>query len=135
MDQSINRRFSDRMRIILSMALAVFLLSACIFAPVAPAPTTALTEARQAIATAEQAGARQYAGAELDEAQQKLLLAEKAVNSEDMKAAERLAQESMIVAELASARTESAKALEINLEMNRSIDALIEEMERVGDEQ
>ena len=104
MDQSTTQRFGDRIRVVFSLALAVVLLSACLFAPVAP--VSSLTEAREAIATAEQAGARQYAGAELDEAQQKLKLAEEAVNDEEMDKAERLAQEAKVVAELASARTE-----------------------------
>lgn len=133
MDQLTINNFGGRIRLAFALALAVVLLSACLFASVAP--ESALTEAREAIATAEQAGARQYAGAELDEAQQKLKLAEEAVNDEEMDTAERLAQEAKVVAELAAARTESAKALEINHEMRQGIDALIEEMERVGDEQ
>lgn len=125
--------FSNRLRSVLGLAMAIALLSACATAPMAP--TTALTAAQDAIATAEQAGARQHAGAELDEAQQKLILAERAVNNERMIEAERLAREATIVAELASARTESAKAIAINKEMRRSADALIEEMQRQGDQQ
>ncbi|MFE8071347.1 DUF4398 domain-containing protein [Marinobacteraceae bacterium S3BR75-40.1] len=94
-----------------------------------------MTAARDAIATAEQAGARQHAGAELDEAQQKLLKAESSVSKERMADAERLAREAAIVAELAAARTESAKAIAINREMGRGADALTEEMRRTGEQQ
>jgi hypothetical protein len=127
------RSFSYRLSRMLGLTVVIALLSACASTP--QPPTTALLDAREAIASAEQAGARQYAGAELDEAQQKLLLAERFVRNEQMIEAERYARESIISAELASARTESAKALEINRQMSRSADALMEEMRRAGDQQ
>ncbi|WP_439509623.1 DUF4398 domain-containing protein [Marinimicrobium koreense] len=132
MKQVSTQRPRQRLPGALSLAMAVVLLSACTSAPMAP--TSALNEAREAIATAEQAGARQFAGAELDEAQQKLMFAERSVSSEQMIEAERLAREAMIVAELASARTEAAKAVAINEEMRRSADALDEEMRRTGEQ-
>lgn len=125
-------RSGNRLLATLMVAAAVLLLSACASVPDAP-PESALTDAREAIATAERAGARQYAGAELDEAKQKLILAEEAVVDEEMGKAERMAQESLVVAELALARTESAKAQDINQQMRDSTDALIEEMQRVGE--
>ncbi|RRQ21341.1 DUF4398 domain-containing protein [Thiohalobacter thiocyanaticus] len=133
MYQSTNRSFSDSVCGALSLIVAFVLLSACASAPLAP--TASLNAAREAIASAEQAGARQYAGAELDEAQQKLIKAEGYVNNEKMIDAERFAQQSLVAAELASARTEAAKAEEINREMGRGADALIEEMRRTGDQQ
>lgn len=133
MNQLTNRSFGSRVCGALGLAVAIVLLSACASAPMAP--TTELTAARDAIASAEQAGARQHAGAELDEAQQKLLLAERSVSDDQMVEAERLARESAIVAELASARTESAKAAAINREMGRGADALDVEMRRTGDQQ
>ena len=116
------------------LAAAVVLLGACATTPPAP-PTASLNAARQAITTAEQSDARQYASAELDEANQKLAMANRAVTTENMIEADRYAQESRVVAELASARTESAKAAEINAEMSRGADALLEEMQRQGDQQ
>jgi hypothetical protein len=47
--------------------------------------------------------------------------------------AERFAQESRVQAELASARTEAAKAAAVNKEMERGAVALAEEMERAGE--
>lgn len=134
MYQSTNRMFKGRFRGALGMVMAIMLLGACA-AAVAPAPVASMTAAREAIADAEQAGARQHAGAELDEAQEKLMMAERAVSDEEMSDAERFARESAVVAQLASARTESAKAAEINREMGRSSDALVEEMRRTGDQQ
>lgn len=130
MHQLTTKILRDRMQGIMVLTLAIVFLSACTTTPVSP--TAALSAARDAIAIAEQAGARQYAGAELDEAQQKLIQAERSVTGEKMAEGETLARESMITAELASARTEAAKAEEINREMRRSADALTEEMRRTG---
>lgn len=113
--------------------LAALLLSACASAPVAP--TESLNDARSAIENAEQAEARQYAAAELEAAHAQLKSAEEAVSTERMTDAERLALQSRVSAELATARTEAAKATAINREMERSAEALREEMRRQGDQQ
>jgi hypothetical protein len=52
-----------------------------------------------------------------------------------MTRAEQLALQSRVAAELATARTEAAKAEAINREMGRATDALDEEMRRQGDQQ
>jgi hypothetical protein len=127
-------RFHRGARLTVGLALAGVLLGACASTPPAP-PTTALAAARQAITSAEQSDARQYASAELDESRQRLAMAERAVTTESMIEAERYANESRAAAELASARTESAKAAEINREMSRGAEALREEMQRTGEQQ
>jgi hypothetical protein len=48
--------------------------------------------------------------------------------------ADRYAKQSTVMAELATAKTEAAKALAVNEEMNRGAKALIEEMQRSGDQ-
>lgn len=117
-----------------ALAFGLVLLSACAATPVAE-PTAALEGARVAIAEAEQSDGRQHAGGELDQAKQKLVMAERAVEQEEMVEAERLANEAAVAAELAAARTESAKAAEINREMGRGAEALTEEMRRTGEQQ
>ena len=107
------------------------LCAACASTP--PAPDSALDAARVAITNAEKAEAGQFAGAELGEAREKLVLADNAVKEESMVAAERFAQESRVQAELASARTAAAKAARVNKEMERGADALTEEMQRAGE--
>lgn len=124
--------FWRRLRIASGVAMAAVLLAACASAPVAP--TASLAAARTAIASAEQSDARQYAGAELDEASQKLALAEREVVAERMIEAERLAQQSRVTAELAMARTAYAKAAEVNRQMGRGADALDEELKRMGEQ-
>lgn len=116
----------------MGLAVAVALLGACASTPLAP--TASLTEARDAIARAEESDARRYAGSELDEARQQLTMAESAVVDERMVEAGRLAERSRLAAELASARTESAKAAEINRDMDQASKALAEEMRRKGEQ-
>ena len=132
MFQSTRTNPGRRIRTAAGLAAAAVLLGACATTPPAP-PTAALDAARKAIASAEQSDARRYSSAELDEAGQKLAMANRAVTNENMIEADRFAQESRIVAELASARTESAKAAEINRELGRGADALNEELRRQGD--
>jgi hypothetical protein len=116
-----------------ALAGSILLVAACVSAPTAP--PASLNEATLAIEAAERADASHFANAELDEARQKLMSAEKAVMAEDMVLANRYAQESTLTAELASARTEAVKAAEVNEEMKRSAKALTEEMQRTGDQQ
>jgi len=113
------------------LAGAILLLTACATAP--KAPTAALTEAKVAISTAEKADASRYAGPELSEARQKLVQADAAVADERMIEADRLAHQSRVAAELASARTETAKAEAVNEELSKGLDALNEELDRPGD--
>jgi hypothetical protein len=111
----------------------MLLFAACASAP--PAPTASLNEAKLAIAAAEKVDANHHATAELDEARQKLVLANNAVTAKNMVLASRYAEESTVTAMLATARTEAAKAQAINDEMKRGAKALIEEMQRTGDQQ
>jgi serine/threonine protein kinase HipA of HipAB toxin-antitoxin module len=122
-------------RLISTAAVAgvMLLMAACASAP--PAPTASLNEARLAIEVAERVDASSHARAELDEARQKLVSADRAVASENMVLADRYAKQATVMAELATAKTEAVKALAVNEEMNRGAKALIEEMQRTGDQQ
>jgi hypothetical protein len=114
------------------LAGSLMLVAACASAP--PAPEAAIDAAKVAISNAEKADASHYAGAELGEARQKLVAADEAVEEEKMVLADRFAQEARVQAELASARTEAAKAAAVNREMERGADALTEEMQRAGEQ-
>jgi hypothetical protein len=109
----------------------LMLVAACASAP--PAPESALDAARVAISNAEKAQASRFAAADLGEARQKLAMADGAVREKSMLAAEQLAQQSRVQAELASARTAAAKAEQVNAELERGADALTEEMQRAGE--
>jgi len=108
-----------------------FIVAACASTP---APTASLQAARTAISNAERADAGQYAGGELGEARTKLASADTAVTEKNMIMAERLAEQSRAEAELASAKTAASKAKAVNEEMQRSTDALVEEMKRKSGE-
>lgn len=111
-----------------SVAVTLLLLAACASPP--KAPTHALQAAETAIASAEQARVAEYASLELSEARSKLTAARSEVKKENMVLAERLANESRVNAELASARTEAAKAAEVNDEMKASTQDIKQEMQR-----
>lgn len=114
----------------LRMALGVtgvLVLGACASAP---PPTASLQAARQAISEADRAEAGHYASGELGEARTKLASADNAVAQKNMKMAERLADESRVDADLASAKTANVKAKTVNDEMKRSTGTLVEEMQR-----
>lgn len=103
-------------------------LSGCMSAP--KPPTQELQAAELAITTAEQARVADYASPELGQARDKLTAARAAVQQEKMLDAQRLAQQSRVDAELASAKAEAAKAKVVNDEMLKSTDSLKQEMQR-----
>lgn len=116
-----------------SLTAALLLLAACASTP--KPPTQALQAAEQAIATAEQDRVAEYASLELSEARSKLADANNEVIKENMVLAERLAKESRVNAELASAKTAAAKAKEVNDEMKESTLIIKDEMQRnTGDQ-
>jgi len=99
-----------------------------------PAPTAQIQAAQQAIAAAERTDASRHAAAELGAAQARLASANTAVQAKEMEAAARLADESRVEADLATARTAAAKARMVNDEMKRSTGTLIDEMQRSSGE-
>lgn len=107
---------------------ALLLLVAC--ATVPPPPTQELQAAEMAIASAEKARVADYASPELSEARVKLTAARSAVKQQKMVLAGRLAEQSRVDAELASAKAEEARARRVNDEMKESTDTLKHEMMR-----
>ena len=93
-------------------------------------PLASLQAARQAIPR-RGAGRKpsRHASGELGEARNQVY-ADTAVSEQRMTMAERLAVESRVEAELASAKTADVKAKAVNDEMTRGTGTLIEEMQR-----
>lgn len=110
--------------------MAAFLAFATACASVDLPPQQEIQAAELAITRAEQARVADYASPELNQAREKLTAAHSAVQNEDMDLARRLADESRVSAELASARTEMLKAQAVNTEMQQSINTLKQEMLR-----
>ncbi|MDZ7764825.1 MAG: DUF4398 domain-containing protein [Melioribacteraceae bacterium] len=127
--------FNSTRRLSLGAGMALLMLLSAGCAVTLPAPTASLAAAKQAITSAERSDAQKYASAELNDARQRLQRAESAVRGEDMIEAERLADEARVAAELASATTETSKALESNQELSRGVQALVDEMGRTGGQQ
>jgi hypothetical protein len=112
----------------------LLMLAGCASTP--KAPTAALQAAELAIANAEQARVADYASMELTDARKNLTAARSAVQREEMVLAKRLADQSRVNAELATAKAEEAKAKSVNDEMQKSTEALKQEMQRnSGDKQ
>jgi len=113
---------------ILSGLGSLLMLAACASTP--PPPTLELSSAKQAIAAADQTRVADAASPELSEARDKLAAAQTAVQDKHMVEAQRLAVESRVDAELASARIASSKEQAVNHEMIQSTDTLSQEMQR-----
>lgn len=121
----INGKSAPRVAI---LALSGALLAACSSPP--KAPDQALQAAELAIATAEQARVADYASPELGEARDKLTAARAAVAKEEMLTAARLAEQSRVDAELATAKASAAKAQEVNDELHKNVNTLEQELQR-----
>lgn len=113
---------------LMATGLAIFMLAGCASAP--QPPVQEIQAADLAITRAEQSSVAEYASLELNQAREKVAAARVAVQEEDMIAARHLAEESLVSAELASARTEMLRAREVNDDMQKSIDTLKQEMLR-----
>ena len=118
---------SRTLRLLIGGSIALMLV-ACASAPLPP--DAAIQAAELAITSAEQERVTDYAPQELRQAREKLGAARVAVQSEEMELALRLAHESRVSAELASARTASLKAKEINDGIQAGINTLEQEMRR-----
>ena len=118
----------------LVMLALVCTLSACAQAP-QPPTDAALQAAEMAISYADRNRVTGYSSPELIEARKKLNDARAAVHEKEMTVALRLAEESLVDAELAAANADVIKAQAVNTDMQRSIDMLKQESYRNSGEQ
>ncbi len=109
------------------VACACLFLAACASTP---PPTQQITAAEVAISHAEQARVADYASPELASARDKLTAARAAVAKEDMRTAQRLAEQAALEADLATAKLNAAKAKTVNDEMLKSTSVIKQEMQR-----
>jgi hypothetical protein len=93
-------------------------------------PVAEITRARTLIEQAEKAGAIQYAPVELDQARNKLRLADAAAEEGNDEEARARANEAAAGAELAQAKAESGVASKAAAEVERSTDTLQREAQR-----
>jgi hypothetical protein len=121
------RRLRRSSATLIGLGGALF-LAACASTP--PVPTVALSSAKQAIAVADQTRVADAASPELSEARDKLAAAQSAVQDKRMVDAERLAVESRVDAELATAKITASKDRAVNDEMIHSTETMSQEMQR-----
>ncbi len=110
----------------------LLMLAACASTP---PPAAELQAAEMAITSAERDRVADYASVELSEAREKLRAAYIAAGQENMVKAQRLAEQSRVAAELASARAEAARAAVVNHDMRESTNTLKHEVERNSGDQ
>ena len=95
-----------------------------------PKPTEEMTRAKTLVETAEQRGATQYAGVELEQARKKLGDAEVASNTGKQDVARRLAIEAGLDADLAAAKAGAGQAEHSAAEIDASVETLRREAGR-----
>lgn len=117
-----------KVRRMLLAVIPVVMIGACASGP--ERPHQALARAEASIEQAEQSGAREYGGAELSAAREKLRTARMAADEGDQAVARRLAEQAALDAELAGAMTRNRKAEASVEELDRSIETLREEIAR-----
>lgn len=106
----------------------VLALASCASAPLPP--DAQLQAAQLAISGAEQERATDFAPLDMKQAHDKLGAANEAVVAQEMELARRLADEARVSAELATAKASELKAKAVNDEMQQSIAALQQELNR-----
>ncbi len=107
--------------------LASLLLVAC---SSTPAPKAEMAAGQAALEAAQTSGAREYAGSELEAARSKLNLAQQASARGDNDLARRLAEAAEADARLAQARASSVRARNAATQIERSLQALQDELQR-----
>lgn len=111
-------------------AAAATLLVAAASCSSGPKPTADLAEAHTLVSQAEQSGAQQFASINLEAARSELRQADQDAASDKPVLATRLAQEASVDAELALARTRSAKAEQALRQVDSGTATLRSESER-----
>lgn len=110
------------------LAGAVLVLSAC--ATSTPPPTALMAVSSAAVADAAMAGASEFAPAEMRSARDKMDRAQAAMASREYERAKTLALEAQVDAQLATAKTHSAKAGKASAAVTDDSRALSEELQR-----
>jgi hypothetical protein len=111
-------------------ALALLALAGCAGNRAAPEYQGDLQRAGRTVAEAEQEGAYQYGGAELNLAREKLRAAERAAEEGEDEEAQRLATEAELDAQLAMAISRNQQTQAAVQEVRESIRTLQEELRR-----
>jgi small-conductance mechanosensitive channel len=112
----------------ISLSLALLSLTAC--TPSMQPPTSQMALAQSAVDKATTAGAYEYAPLELKAAQDKIDMAKTAMQAKQYGEAERLLEQAEIDAQLAEAKSSTAKSQKTVDTLQQGIDLLREEIQR-----
>ncbi|MFH1701903.1 MAG: DUF4398 domain-containing protein [Nitrospirota bacterium] len=118
------------MKKVILLFFIILIVSAGIATAKDVAPLEKITTVKKAIDTARESNAIINAPLELKLAEDKLEKAKAAINEEEFEMARRLADEALIDAKLAEAKSRSERAKKLEQEMRNSIDTLRRELER-----
>ena len=110
--------------------VTVLLLAACASSP--PAPESAMNAARRAIVVADLARITDASSPELTEARVRLAASDAAMQAGHMLAAERLAEESRVDAELAVTQANASHDHAVSEELQRGTDALAQHVKPIA---
>ena len=95
-------------------------------------PDSALSQAGTVVDQADRAGTRTYAAFDLNNAHSKLKKAKEEMKNGDYKEARYLAKEAKVDAELAIAKTQTAKTKESETQLKQSMQSLQNEIDTTG---
>ena len=93
-------------------------------------PDKTITQAQMEVEQADREGSRNYDAFDLIESQTKLKSAKEKMKQGDYKSARFLAQEAHVDAELALAKTQTAKSKEAETQLKKSLQSLQKEIDR-----
>lgn len=119
---------SVRAGIVLFIILHSFIIAGC--GPKMMPPHDRISNAEMAIERARDESANFYAPLDLKIAEEKLENAKKAMSDGDYKTAGRQAEEALLDAQTAEARSKAEKAKEMSQKMQENVDSLRQELER-----
>ena len=105
-------------------SLAVIALTGLVACSSTPAPVGEISSAQTAVTAAEQADAAQHAPADLDRARDKLLRAQAAMQEDENEEARRLAEQALVDARLAEAKSRADVAQQNAEKVQSGIDQL-----------
>ncbi|MDA8027824.1 MAG: DUF4398 domain-containing protein [Nitrospiraceae bacterium] len=110
----------------LALAGATIVLGGC--ASGGPNPDNSIIRAKMMVEQADRAGTRNYDAFDLIAAQTKLKEAQEKMKQGDYKSSRHLANEARVDAELALAKTQTAKTKEAETQLNKSLQSLQNEI-------
>lgn len=114
--------------LIAALAASILFFTGC--GPKILPPHDKISTAEMAISRARDANASLYAPLDLKLAEDKLANAKKAMSADDNQTAARQADEALIDAQTAEAKSKAEKAKELSQKMQDNIDSLRQELER-----